>query len=106
MASSASRTPRKRAVRARGERTVAMLLDATERVLVADGLAGVTMKRVAAQAGMSVATAYQYFPTRDALVAAWEERFWDSLLDRLARFAGSASIVGGPLCDAIYTARY
>src|SRR5207237_10572411 len=103
-ANAPSRAPRKRPSRPRGARTVLHVLDATERVLVWEGLDGVTMKRVAAEARVSAATLYQYFATREALVAAWEERFWESLLQQFVGHATTVVAAGTPLRDAIYSA--
>src|SRR5438045_4558287 len=83
-----------------------MLLHATERVLIREGVEGVTRKRVAAEAGVSAATLYQYYPARDALVAAWEEHFWESLLQRFATHADLIVNAREPLRDQVYTAVY
>ena len=48
--------------------TKGRILDATEAVLVAEGLEGCSTRAVAAQAGVNVATLYSYFPDRDALI--------------------------------------
>ncbi|MEJ3751028.1 TetR/AcrR family transcriptional regulator [Actinomycetes bacterium KLBMP 9797] len=60
------RTPQQ----ARSKARVALLLDAAERVLVRDGVAAVTTSRVAAEAGVSVGSLYQYLPDRDAILDA------------------------------------
>jgi AcrR family transcriptional regulator len=49
------------------------LLEATRRVLAREGLDGISTTRIAAEAGVSVGTVYQYFPTKEALAAAFEE---------------------------------
>jgi len=61
---------RKRPVQRRAEETVEALLEATLQVLVRDGYARLTTTRVAARAGVSVGTLYQYFPDKRALVTA------------------------------------
>jgi AcrR family transcriptional regulator len=75
------RQPRKAPSQTRSEDTVATLLEATGRLVARSGLAAVTTKRVAETAGVSVGSVYQYFPTRDAMVAAWEEALFEELLD-------------------------
>lgn len=65
--------PRKRPRQARSRALVAAILQATARVLVREGYAGTTTNRVAEVAGVSIGSLYQYFPTKEALVAALHE---------------------------------
>ncbi len=53
---------------------VATILEAAARVLVAEGYARATTNRVAAAAGISVGSLYQYFPGKDALIVALLKR--------------------------------
>lgn len=64
------RTPRQR----RSQQTVDVILDATARVLVREGLPKLTTNRVAKVAGVSIGSLYQYFPNKDALVLAVAQR--------------------------------
>ncbi len=50
------------------------LLEATARVLVRDGFERASTNRIADRAGVSVGSLYQYFPNREALVAALVDR--------------------------------
>lgn len=63
-------TARKRPRQARAKATVVALLDATAQVLMKDGYDGLSTNRVAAVAGVSIGSLYQYFPSKEALVAA------------------------------------
>lgn len=54
----------------RAKVTVDAILEATERVLADKGLEATTTTEVADIAGVSVGTLYQYFPNKQALVAA------------------------------------
>ncbi|XXF76240.1 TetR/AcrR family transcriptional regulator [Myxococcaceae bacterium GXIMD 01537] len=45
------------------------LLQATADILVRDGYAKLTTNRIAARAGVNVASLYQFFPNKDALLA-------------------------------------
>lgn len=58
------------------------LLDAAERLLVAEGYAGATTRRVAEEAGLNHGLIHYYFGSMDELFAQVLERFTDSLIDR------------------------
>ena len=57
------------------------LVDAAERVLVREGLAGVTVRAVAAEAGVAPMGVYNRFGSKDGLVAAVLVRGFDGLRD-------------------------
>jgi AcrR family transcriptional regulator len=61
---------RKSPVQARSAATVAALHSAAIQVLTRDGLSRCTTTRIAERAGISVGSIYQYYPNRDALLAA------------------------------------
>lgn len=62
-------TPRKIALQARSQATVDALLRATARILVREGYDRASTNKIAALAGVSVGSLYQYFPSKEALVA-------------------------------------
>jgi AcrR family transcriptional regulator len=62
--------PRKSASQKRSRVTVDTLLEATARVLVKQGYDRASTNRIAATAGVSIGSLYQYFPNKEALVAA------------------------------------
>jgi AcrR family transcriptional regulator len=96
----AAKQPRKAPRQERSIETVSILIEATRRILLRDGLAGMTTRQVADEAGVGVGTVYQYFPTREALLAAHEERALTAILDELAAalMAAMARVVAdGPL---------
>ena len=67
--------------------TVEALVEATAIVLKRRGYEGTTtINRVAAVAGVNIASLYQYFPSKEALVAAVIDRH----LERIARAVGEA----------------
>ncbi|ANN77944.1 TetR/AcrR family transcriptional regulator [Bordetella flabilis] len=77
--------PRKSPVQARSLATVEALHMATIQVLMREGLSRCTTTRVAARAGISVGSLYQYYPNRDALLAAVLKNHLDgiaSVVDR------------------------
>jgi AcrR family transcriptional regulator len=62
--------PRKSPVQARSAASVEAILQATIQVLLSVGKDRLTTTRVAARAGVSVGTLYQYFPNKSALLQA------------------------------------
>ncbi len=66
--------PRKKPAQRRARVTVDALVEATARILAAEGPDAVNTNRIAEVAGVSVGSLYQYFPNKAALVAAVIER--------------------------------
>jgi AcrR family transcriptional regulator len=62
-------TPRKAPSQRRAEATFEVILSATAHILASEGWEAVNTNRVAAEAGVSVGSLYQYFPGRDAILA-------------------------------------
>lgn len=71
--------PRKRPRQARSKATVDTILQATTRVLVKQGFDGLTTNAVAAAAGVSIGSLYQYFPNKEALVLALIDRHMEEM---------------------------
>lgn len=72
----------------RARRRVAHLLDTADRLLAAEGPGALTTTRLAAEAGISVGSLYQWFPDKEAVVEALALRYADSfaaLADGLER---------------------
>jgi AcrR family transcriptional regulator len=67
-------TPRKRPSQERSRATVDSILEATAHLLVRHGFDHLTTNSVAEAAGVSIGSLYQYFPNKEALVAALIER--------------------------------
>jgi AcrR family transcriptional regulator len=65
---------------ARAKETVESLLQATEQVLSRDGYDRASTNRIAARAGVNIASLYQYFPNKEALVAALIDRQLERLM--------------------------
>ena len=86
-------TPRKKAVQARSQETVEIILAATARVLVKEGYDRASTNRIALAAGVSVGSLYQYFPSKEALVAALVERHMNEMravvAEAFVRLAGA-----------------
>jgi len=67
-------SPRKTPRQDRSRATVEALLEATADILVRDGYAKLTTNRIADRAGVNIASLYQYFPGKDAIVAELRRR--------------------------------
>ena len=74
MAGKLQTNPRKSALQKRSRVTVNALLEATARILVREGFDKASTNRIAEVAGVSVGSLYQYFPSKEALVAALVDR--------------------------------
>lgn len=71
--------PRKSPVQARSAASVDAIIKATIQVLLKFGKDRLTTTRVAARAGVSVGTLYQYFPNKSALLRAALQRHMDEI---------------------------
>jgi AcrR family transcriptional regulator len=87
--------PRKDASQERSRATVDALVEATARILVREGFDKASTNRIAEVAGVSIGSLYQYFPGKDALVAAVTERHQQELR-RIAR-SELAAVAGLPV---------
>ena len=67
-------SPRKTARQARSRATVEALLEATADILIRHGYAKLTTNRIAERAGVNIASLYQYFPGKEAVVAELRRR--------------------------------
>jgi AcrR family transcriptional regulator len=74
MAAQTRTNPRKLPRQDRSRATIDAILEATARVLVKEGFDRASTNRIAEAAGVSVGSLYQYFPGKEALVAALIER--------------------------------
>lgn len=86
--------PRKTPCQARAEATVDAILEAAIQVLLSEGARRLTTTRVAARAGVSVGTLYQYFPHKEALLYAVLKQHLDAFAEAVeaacARLRGQA----------------
>ncbi len=71
--------PRKVASQERSRLTVNALVESTARVLVKEGYDRASTNKIAAVAGVSIGSLYQYFPGKEALVAAVIDRHTSEL---------------------------
>ena len=72
--------PRKLASQERSRLTVEALIEATARILTKDGYDRASTNRIAEAAGVSIGSLYQYFPSKEALVAGVIDRHTQGVL--------------------------
>jgi AcrR family transcriptional regulator len=85
--------PKKRPSQARSRATFDALVEACTGLLPERGYAGTTTNHVAERAGVNIASLYEYFPGKDAIVAQVAERLVERVLERLAE--GAARVMAG-----------
>src|SRR4029077_6602190 len=70
---------------ARAEHTVDAILEAAAQILQSDGEEKLNTNRIAARAGFSIGTLYQYFADKEAIIAALAERERDKMLSTIVK---------------------
>jgi AcrR family transcriptional regulator len=91
--------PRKMPKQQRSKETVDVILAATARVLVKEGFDRASTNRIADAAGVSIGSLYQYFPSKEALVAALVERHIESMSEALE--AEMAALTNAPVAVVV-----
>lgn len=94
--------------RAKGERRRRLLLEATLRVVERDGVAGVTHRAVAKEAGLPPSAATYYFSTVDDLLVAalvWAADRYSALLREAATAADPIAALAHRLADELTEGR-
>jgi AcrR family transcriptional regulator len=99
MVSSPVTKPRKIASQERSRATVDALIAATARILVQDGFDKTSTNRIAEVAGVSVGSLYQYFPNKEALVAAVVERHQQDIMQTVR--GELAAVLAQPVENAV-----
>lgn len=93
MAAKTRTKPRKTATQQRSRLTVDALLEATARILLKEGYDRASTNKIAAEAGVSIGSLYQYFPSKEALVAAVIERHIGEMMQLVREaMAGAAAL--------------
>lgn len=91
--------PRKVPRQKRACLTVEAILDACAQLLAVTPYAGLTTNHVSERAGVSIGTLYEYFPSRESIVAALAARSYRVLADR-----GAAAAAEAQACDHVLAA--
>jgi AcrR family transcriptional regulator len=84
MTATPARPPRRR--QARGQRRIDQLLDVAAKVFAEVGFEAATTNAIAARAGVSPGSLYQFFPNKDAMAEALADRFEARLRETQAIF--------------------
>jgi AcrR family transcriptional regulator len=74
---------RRQPTQVRAQQTIQTLFKAAAQILDKEGEVGLTTNKVAAAAGFSIGTLYQYFPSKEMLVRAMSARGQDLVLNEL-----------------------
>ena len=90
--------PKKRPAQDRSRATFDALVEACTWLLPRRGYAGTTTNHIAVRAGVNIASLYEYFPGKDAIVAQVAERLVDRVLGRLAD--GAPRVAAAPASHA------
>jgi AcrR family transcriptional regulator len=93
--------PRKPPVQQRSKTTVGDILAAAAQVFEERGYAAGTTNRIAARAGVSIGTVYQYFPSKEAIAVALLERHVSDTDHRLHEWVGHMVAERHGLRDAL-----
>lgn len=92
--------PKKQPVQERARATVNAILQAAAYILVKEGYVRLTTNRVAERAGVNIASLYQYFPNKEALVAELHRNHIEEV--RAATQAAINGGRGGTLTEALH----
>jgi AcrR family transcriptional regulator len=76
-------SPRKKPAQSRAAVTVHAILEAAANILERQGFEGYTTNEIAARAGVSIGSLYQYFPNKDAVTIALIERETAGMVDEV-----------------------
>ncbi|OLP59648.1 TetR family transcriptional regulator [Xaviernesmea oryzae] len=101
---------RKKPQQARANATLDAIFEATIQLLVKDGYPMLTTTWVAERAGVSVGTMYQYFPHKQALIYAVNERYLKILAEKIEHTCREAqglpaAAMAEALIDTYWTAK-
>lgn len=99
-----ARAPRRAPRRAQGADTRAVILEAVSRVVTKVGVEGASVRAIATAAGVGPGSIYQFFPTREALLAAWEEALLAKKGETLVAAVGERLAAQAPAEDVIAVA--
>jgi len=74
---------RRKPTQERAQAKIELILEAAIRIIDKEGLDGLTTNRIAAVAGISIGTLYQYFPDKAAIIEVLGQREMKSVTDKI-----------------------
>ncbi len=77
----------------RAERTIETLFKATAQIVEGEGLEALSTNKIAARAGFSVGTLYQYFPSKEAILRAMISRERDRVQQMLSDLLSKSELL-------------
>ena len=83
---------RREPTQARAQQTIQTLFKAAAQILDQDGEAGLTTNKVAAAAGFSIGTLYQYFPSKEVLLRAMAAKGQAMVLQALEQYLAALEL--------------
>ena len=83
---------RREPTQARAQQTIQTLFKAAAQILDKDGEAGLSTNKVAAAAGFSIGTLYQYFPSKEVLLRAMAAKGQDMVLQALEQYLAALEL--------------
>lgn len=92
---------RKTPTQARSQVTVETIFEATARIVENEGEGALTTNRIAAEAGFSIGTLYQYFPSKEAVVLAMVQRQRDRIQQDLQAMLDHALAARRPVREVL-----
>lgn len=106
-----AKSPRRKPKQARAQQTIRVILEGAARVLRARGYAGATTNRIAAEAGVSVGTVYEYFASKDEVFDALIAREIGAVVtafqaQRVDASAGLEAAIGGLIAAGMSALRH
>jgi AcrR family transcriptional regulator len=97
--------PRERLPTARGRQTQAAIDAAARTVIARKGILATTISDIAAEAGRSTASFYNYYDSKEAMVREWAVRFRDEARDR-SRAAGEPDLSNAERAHRVVAAHW
>jgi AcrR family transcriptional regulator len=88
----ASSSLRRQPTQDRAQKTIETIFQATAQIVEVDGEEALSTNKIAAKAGFSIGTLYQYFPSKEAILLAMIARERRRVLDRLGEVLRAAEL--------------
>jgi AcrR family transcriptional regulator len=95
------KAPRTEPTQARSKETVRALLEAARTCIARKGIEQVTVAEIASVAGVGIASLYQYFGTKEAIVAACAEADAAAMLEKFSMRAMEVHQTRAPLDECV-----